>query len=313
MYVIIHSSYYLLPILACVCFYYLKIKNKDSKKIIWIFYSFIFIISSFVFIQLTITQLYEFKVWDFNAFYLFGKAGVSGKNFYLPETFQAVFNALDLPPLDYRQYIPEVVNVGFIYPPPTILLFAPLGLLSYKTALTCWIIFNFFFAIGCIYLSYDLFMKKYKLNGFMLVVILFCLFMPVRSTVVYSQTNFILLFLLLLMKKYSDKKISGILLAVAFFIKPYMIIFGLYFLLRKQWKPIIYCIITSLILVGFTILVYGVEPFITYIYDNPIKRYPVELQSDMMHQSLNAVLIRLHLISITDPSIYYYIASAVLL
>jgi hypothetical protein len=137
--------------------------------------------------------------------------------------------------------------------------------------------------------------------------------MPARSTVVYSQTNFILLFLLLLMKKHSDKKFSGILLALAFFTKPYMLIFGLYFLIRKQWKPIIYCIATTLILVGFTILVYGIEPFITYIYDNPIKRYPSWIQADSMHQSLNAVLIRSHLTSINNPSVYYYIAISILI
>lgn len=306
------SLSYILPVLACICFYYLKINGKNSKKIISVLYYFIFLISSLVFIRLIITQLHDHKVWDFTAFYVYGKVALSGNNFYLPESFQAVFNTIDIPPLDYTAFIGEVINVGFVYPPPTILLFTPLGFFSYQTALTCWIIFNLFFIIGCIYLSYDLFLKKYKLNGFLLVTILFVLFQPVKSTIIFSQTNFIVLFFLLLMRKYSDKNFSGIFLAFAFFTKPYMIIFGLYFLVRKLWKPIIYCIVTSLILVGITILFFGIDPFSSYLFDNPAKRLPTDTFSYFMNQSLNAVLLRLHVISLGN-SIYIYLALATII
>ena len=214
-----------------------------------------------IFIGSAIYRISHPQVYDFTAFYLYGKVAASGYDFYLPENLHIVFNTLHLPLLDYRGFTEEIVNVGFLYPPPTILLFTPLGFLSYNTALICWTIFNLFFALGCIYLIYDLFFKAYKLNGLMLVAILFFLFSPVRSTVSFSQTNFILLFLLLLMKKYSDRKFAGILLALALFTKPYMIIFGLIFILRKQWKTLIYFIMSSFILVGLTVLLFGKRTF----------------------------------------------------
>jgi hypothetical protein len=86
----------------------------------------------------------------------------------------------------------------------------------------CWSIVNVCFAFGSIYFIYDLFLRKYKLNGLILVTTLFLFLKPVLDTISFLQTNFIALFYLLLIKKYSDKKIAGVFVALAIFTKPYM-------------------------------------------------------------------------------------------
>lgn len=301
----------LVVLLACLCFYYLKSEKKDQRKIIWIAYSLIFFLVLFTFIGSAIYRIFHPEIWDFTCFYLYGKVADAGHNFYLPENFHQVFNSLNLPFSDYKGLIEEVVNVGFPYPPPTILYFIPLGFLSFKTALICWTIFNLIFVFGCIYLIFEMFFKASKLNGLLLVSILFFILPASQLTITDSQTNFILLFWLLLMRKYSNKKISGFFLALAIFTKPYMAIFGVFFLIQKKWKPIIYCIITALILVGVIFIAFGKEVFVSYMFDNPLHRLPEYVFHERAYQSLFAVLIRANLISYDASATYTYIVMGI--
>ena len=306
-----HQPYFIcaLAILTCLCFYYLKSERKSYRKILWIGYASIFASTLLIFTTSAIFRIYHPEIWDFTAFYLYGKVAALGYNFYSPENFHLVFNSLSLP--SDEGFMVSVVNVGFPYPPPTILYFIPLGYLSFRAALTVWTIFNFIFVFGCIYLIYELFFKTFKLNGLFLVSILFFIFLPSLSTINFSQTNFILLFLLLLIKKYSENNISGVFLALAFFTKPYMIILGVFFLLKMKWKPIIYCMTSALILVGVSFLFFGKETLLSYVYDNPSHRLPEWVFSEGVNQSLNAVLLRNNIISVTKPIIYVYIIAGV--
>ena len=308
-----------IAILTCICFYLLANPIKYPKTVIWAIYFLIFAIKGSSFIYTIINTIHHPEFWDFTCFYLYGKVSSGGNNFYSPENFHIVFNSLNLPAIlnssnaAYSGFITECVNVGFPYPPPTILYFAPLGYLSYQTALIVWTLFTSIFAFACIYIIYRLFFKEYKLNGLMLVSILFFTLSAAKSTIFYTQTNFILFFLLLLMKKYSDNKIAGVFLALAIFTKPYMIIFMLYFLLRKKWNAILYFISSSIILVGFTLALFGKEVFTSYLFNNSITRLPKFVFSEDMNQSLQAVLLRHHLITLEYPATYMFISIVILL
>ncbi len=298
---------------ACFCFYLLRGKEFNLRNIIWLAYAGLFLVAAYLFIDKVIDRINHLVIWDFTAFYIYGKVAVSGADFYLPENYHQIYQSLQIPDSFYPEIARDVLNVGFPYPPPTILYFAPLALLPYKTALICWTIFNLFFAAGCIYLSYDLFFRKYKLNGLILVASLFFLFPPVKTTVLYSQTNFILLFYLLLIRKYSDQKISGIFLALAIFTKPYVAVFGLFLLLKKNWGAIVYSILTAAFIVGTTFLIFGKAPFLSYIYNNPAHRVPASMFSEDINQSLHATLMRSGLVNIDDSFTYLYIAGGILL
>lgn len=302
-----------LVVIACSCFYYLKNEKKKYNTIVYAIYFLVFGICCYLFVSKLIYRFNKPEVWDFTAFYLWGKEAVEGYNFYLPENSNHVFNTLNLPDLNYETFIANIVDVGFLYPPPTILYFIPLGYLSYNTALICWMLINLIFVIGCIYLIYSIFLKSEKFNGLLLVVILFFVFSPVRATVFYSQTNFILLFYLLLMYKYSDTRVAGIFLALALFTKPYMIIFLVFFIIKKNWKAIIYFLATSLALIGVTLTVFGAAPFASYLYDNPSKRLPRGAFLEDINQSLHSVLLRSNLISIEKPFLFICIVSVILI
>lgn len=304
---------FLLPLAACVAFYLLNSRNKTFKQSSKITLVLIFVYSAYLFAKIIVHSITTPTVWDFTAFYLYGKVAAAGYNFYLPENFQHVFYSLQLPALDYSEFIRESVNVGFFYPPPTIFLFIILGFLTYKTALFCWIIFILLFALADVYLIYDLFFKSYKVYGVFFVGILFFLFPSVNATFFFGQTSFILLVLLLLMKKYENIKFAGILLTLSFFVKPYMGAFGLIFLIRKQWTTLLYALVSGLVICIITILTFGMAPFQSYLFDNAAKRLPTAAFSEDINQSLQAVLLRQHLISLDAPFVYALIAAAIFL
>jgi len=299
-------------ILACLCYYYLISGKKEYKTYALAVYYSLFGIALITFLLKIIDRFQTPQIWDFTAFYLYGKVAASGYNFYLPESFQAVFNTTSLPFTDFKDFIDEIVNVGFHYPPPTILYFMPLGFLSYNTAFTVWISFNLLFALGSIYMIYSMFFKQDKLAGILLVSILFFVSAQVRSTIFYTQTNFILLFLLLMMKKYSDSGISGVLLAIAVFTKPYMIVFGLFFLITKKWKPIAYFLLSSILISSITMLLIGSETFFSYFTNNATQRLPAWVFQEEINQSLHAVLLRAGLISLDKPFVYTFIVAIIL-
>jgi hypothetical protein len=301
-----------LAMVACLCYYFLRSNRTYFKSLIWSIYSIILLAALYFFVVLVIYRIQTPEIWDFTAFYLYGKVAAGGYNFYQPENFHIVFESANLPFTHFGALVEEVVNVGFPYPPPTILYFMPLGFLSYYDALTAWTIFNLLFVIGTIYLIYSMFFKYDKLNGLMLVTILYLISSQVRSTISCSQTNLILLFLLLLMKNYSSKSYAGIFLALAFLTKPYMLIFGLYFVITHNWKAIAHFLASSFILVGLTAIIFGKETLLSYFYSNSTQRLPKWVYSEQINQSLHAVLLRANLISIDKPYVYVSIALGIL-
>jgi Glycosyltransferase family 87 len=301
-----------LAMLSCYCFLFHDngiIKQKGVKIISLI----LLIIAGGLFFSKVYDTLTHYKVWDFTCFYLYGKVAASGYDFYSPENFKVIFSTLDVTFSDYEGFVEEVVNTGFLYPPPTMMYFAPLGFLSYNTALIVWTIVNLFFAFACIFLAYDLFFKKHKLNGLILVATLFFLLFPVRLTVYFSQTNFILFYFILMFKKYEDRKYSGVFLALAFFTKPYVLIFMLFLLLRKNWSAILLFCVAAMAICLITAAFFGFDIFYSYLFNNSAQRLPDIVFTEDINQSLHAVLLRAGLTSLKFPVTYLVIAGFIML
>jgi hypothetical protein len=294
----------LTAILACCCYYFFESGYKNYTLYVKIIS---FSLLAFVanrFLNGLFYRLSIFYVWDFTAWYLWGKEAAMGLNFYLPENSQAVFASLNLPASDYKEFMEAIVNVGFYYPPPTMFYFVGLGFLPFNSALLIWTLFILISLAACIYVTFRFCSKILNYNGLILIVTLFLLYPSVNATLKCSQTNFILLFFLILLEKYSRHKFAGILLALAFFTKPFMLIFGLFFLFARNWKAIVYFIATSAILSGLSILAFGFETFQSYFFNNATQRLPQWQFSEDINQSLNAVLIRANLISPDQPWTY---------
>ena len=302
----------LLSALACLCYFQFEHGNKTLKTLIRVLYSTILVYVVCFFLIRTNSRINGFQIWDFTSFYLWGKVAAQGLNFYLPESSLIVFNTLQLPASNYEDFIEAIVNVGFLYPPPTIFYFFALGFMPFDLAFKVWAIFILLFLVACIYLIYTEFFWSSGIKGIILVVVLFLIFPSVNFTITCVQTNFIVLFYLLLLRKYADHKFAGVLLALAFFTKPFMLIFGLYFLLSKNWEAFIYFILSSILLSVFSLLTFGTETFTSYFFNNATQRLPVWQFSEDINQSLHAVLLRTNLIALDQPWTYIIIASIVL-
>jgi hypothetical protein len=299
----------LIALITCLCFYLLQERRTEIKAVIWIIYALVFAFTFYLFFSKLVYRILNPEIWDFTCFYLWGKVAVEGYNFYLPESSQLVFNSLHIPINVSQAFVDLIVNVGFQYPPPTMLLFMPLGYLSYQPAMIIWTVFNLFFLIGSIYLIYTLFFKRQKLYELILVLILFFIYSPVRLNMYNSQTNFILLFLLILFIKCEYTRFAGIFLALAIVIKPFMIIFIVPFILKKNWDAIKYFILSLLLIAILTVIVFGIVPFKTYVFDNPItQRLPKWVLFQDSNQSLQGFLLQNKMIHIDKLYIYSIIS-----
>jgi len=298
--------------LSCACYYYLEIVQKKIGRIIWLLYSLLFVYVLYKFIYIIYYRINDFQIWDFTSWFLWAKVAVQGLNFYLPENSQYVFNSLNFPVADFSDFTESIVDVGFLYPPPTMLLFYFLGFLSYNSGLVLWTVIILIFLVGCIYLVSKFYFKENGIRGLLLASILFLIYPSVNFTLICSQTNFMVLFYLLLMRKYSSSSYAGIILALAFFTKPFMLILGLFFVLSKNWKAILSFVLSSILLSIISIILFGFKTFISYFTNNATQRLPKWQFSEDINQSLHAVLLRANLISLDNQKIYLIIVVLIL-
>src|SRR5689334_16417406 len=98
---------------TCFCFYLLRGKEFNLKNIIWLAYLLVLVVAAYLFIAKVIDRINHPAVWDFTAFYVYGKVAASGANFYLPENYHQIYPSLQLPASFYQELLPEVLNVGF--------------------------------------------------------------------------------------------------------------------------------------------------------------------------------------------------------
>lgn len=278
-----------------ILFLYSKKQKKHEGLITNIFWGILFFFILKILYRLFLTY-FTIPVWDFLCFYLFGKVGISGLPFYDPNVFSEIFNLLNLPLNGNGGFITEIVNVGFWYPPPSMFLFLPLGLFNLNTAHIIWqTVLIFFFIINIIMLlRYYKHAEGYDTNISYLFLISLILFFPgLISSVQIGQTVFIFLFLLLLLLKNLNNWKAGIFLSLLIIIKPLAAAFVLYFLIFKKWKVFISFVATGFIVIGVSIMFFGMDPFLVFFKSPPTSRIPSEVFYEPTIQSLSAVLLRL--------------------
>lgn len=301
-----------LTVIACIFYYLLNRDEKKLKQVVLVLFASLFAFVFYMFIMRVNARINAVFVWDFSAWFLWAKVAVQDLNFYLPENLQAVYTSLNLPEADYKDFVEAIVNVGFLYPPPTMFLFYLLGYLDYNTALTIWTIFVVLTLFYCLYLIQNQFFSKNITFGLLLVSTVMLLNPSVNFTVYCSQTNFIVLLFILLMQKYANHKFAGTFLALAFFTKPFLLIFGIYFIVTRKWKAIAYFIGTASVLSLLSMVAFGTDTFLSYFFDNPTQRLPAWTYSEDINQSLNAILLRANILHPENPQVYFIIAAALI-
>ena len=238
---------------------------------------------------------------DFLCFYMNGNVAVRGLNFYHPQNYAKVYEQIKIPFTPSASFVPEIINVGFLYFPPTMLLFLPLGLFNFSTSQILWnLLLLLFFIIDFIVL-WKYLLKDKSLIGFLLVFVLFLLIHGTVTTFSFDHYTFIFLFPVLLYWKDKDSPIAGLWITLSIFLKPIFLILILFPILRKKWKTVGITLISALSICLITIGVFGSKIFFSYFKADGIKNLPVWSYTESTNQSLLSTILR---ITKYDISIY---------
>lgn len=281
-------------IILCTSLYLIQLK-KFEENILGILSGVASLILAFYFRSLmhTFSNIVE---WDFLCFYLNGKATVDGLSLYDPSSFRNVLSNVHLPFNLSNSFYTGAIQTGVIYPPTTMLLLAPLGYMDVNTANIVWRIFVLSFLVIDIILLNKIFkIHESKWIQFAIIVTLTLIFPGSKGTLDVSQTNFFVLFLLLLIYKEPDNWKAGIYLAIAVIVKPIPLVLSLYFIVNKKWKPLFSFIISGMVIVLLSIIQLGFNNFMTYFTSPPVLRIPSSSFSEDVNQSINAVFSRISL------------------
>ncbi len=282
-----------LPLFICLAYisFYKYNEKNENTKIFRFSFLMLFIASVIAYTIFTIKYFHPGE-WDFTCFYLYGKVAVAGLNFYSPHDYYSIIKSVDLPMPLSNEFAREMLDVGCPYPPPTLLLFSTLGFFSFGNAFIFWFLLNHFFLLGSIVLIKNIFFEKTKYLGIMMAVILLATFNATLLTNSYAQILFILLFTLLMAYKYREKPISGLYLALAIFLKPFIVILFFYYIITGKFRSAGVFILSCIGICFITFVFFGYQPFSEYIINNPTLREPDWLFTEGTNQSLLAELLR---------------------
>ncbi len=250
---------------------------------------------------------------DFMCFYMQGQLGLHHLNFYDPHSFKILLQNNDFNYTFSRFFKSQIFDVGLLSPPITMLFFAPLSSIDYHTSRLILTILTFIFIFGNAILANKIFVKKDRSEYSFLFIFIIIMFLPGTSeTIGYNQTNFFLLFFLLLTLYKINKPISGFYLAISLIIKPISGFLILFFISDKKWKPVIWFAATLIVLFSITAFLWGFQNIVGFFQSPPTQRLPQELYVQDINQSLLAILNRnLERYKLTQTfinSIFYFCA-----
>ncbi|HWR94041.1 MAG TPA: glycosyltransferase 87 family protein [Flavobacterium sp.] len=187
----------------------------------------------------------------------------------------------------------EILDVGLLSPPSTMLFFAPLASFDYQISRTVLSLLVALFIFLNAILANIIFLKEGRsFFSFLFIFIVITVIPGTYNTIYLVQTNFILLFFLLLAFYKTEKPISGFYLALSAIFKPISGILLLYFISNKKWKPVTWFLISSSILLLITSFIWGFDNLTSYILSPPTQRLPHSIYTQELNQSLIGLLNR---------------------
>lgn len=241
-------------------------------------------------------SFFSIKEWDFLAFYLYGKLGAAGVDFYDPANIAKIFSTMKLPFEVSESFFKGVIQVGFIYPPVSMLIFAPIGYLNIETANISWKIFELSFLIMDIILLVKIFSVVGSQWINILVIFIITLVFPgTTTTILFNQTNFVLLFFMLLIYKDPENWKSGVYLILAVLIKPVAAVWFLYYIINKKWAPMAAASLSGVLLILLSVVLFGYDNYISFFSSPPTVRLPETQYMETINQSLFATITRIGL------------------
>jgi glycosyl transferase family 87 len=204
--------------------------------------------------------------WDFQGLWLYGKIVDAGLNPYLPSSFPPIAG-----PGPYAEHFREqIIDVGAVYPPPSLLFFAAFGRLPMNTAIVPWMLLMTAAFIGMIVLLRRTFFHGKGWEEWAFVLTLALLLPGTIATFGQAQVNFIAVLCVLSAWRSRHKNVSGMYLVIATVMKLLYGFLWFYPLLRRQWKAVMAIAVTGAASMLASIAVLGWKAVATYMFDNPV-------------------------------------------
>jgi hypothetical protein len=228
-------------------------------------------------------------MWDYLCFWLDGQVASRGLNFYEPINYHAV--PLPFPP--GPTFTAEILDVGFKYPPASMMLFMPLGWFDFRSGMIVWYTIQCSALAICIVLLWKNNLGGSGLAGIIEATAFATILAGTLTTLEFAQTNFLALLMLILFWSDRERARSGVWLVVGGFIKPFLLVLALFPILRKRWKVLGTAVPALSALVILSIGVFGLDTFTSYFTDSPLGRAPAFMYTEITNQSLLATVLRL--------------------
>jgi len=192
--------------------------------------------------------------------------------------------------------------VGFAgLTPSSALPLVPLTVFTAMTAKRIWIVLNFAF-LAC---TAELLHRDTSLGRRRVWIICLLAIVPLRTSFLYGQMHLLVLLLMVLaFSCYTRRRMiaCGALLALAAALKIYPAVFGIYFLWKKQWRPLLGLIVTAVVVMSITCMWMG--PGIVYQYIS--QQLPRSLQGEMLdpyHWHAASAAALLHRLLLFEPAL----------
>jgi len=226
--------------------------------------------------------------WDFLAFWVDGRVGISGEDFYDSQSYLEL-NLPVQPSTDFRK---SILSVGFRYPPISMLLFAPLGLFSYSAAYALWYVVNSVALGFAILLVWRRYFKRYHLQGLVVAALILLAMRGAFATVRAGQSNFLVLLALVAFVADMNRLRGGFWLGFGIVVKPLLLILLLPLGLKKNWRAVGGALIALACACLLTVVFFGIDAFSGYVGTLPSKM-PYSSYVEEVRQSLLAGIMRI--------------------
>lgn len=230
-------------------------------------------------------------VWDFRCFWLYGRVADVLHQPYDPHSMHQIAHALSLD--RDRGFDREVLDVGFVYPPPTVALYAPLGLFpTPPSAIKLWdpvLLLTVCIDVTLLWLA---FMRTEGWRGLACAAMLVALFPTTASTVEIGQSAFIAMAFVMLFLVDRSAYRQGIWLALSAIVKPFLLIIVLYPMLRKDWRSVLAAFATICCVTVAVLPLIGWRSVVRYFTEPPELRLPNWMLTSDSNQSILGWIVR---------------------
>ena len=224
--------------------------------------------------------------WDFACFWLYGHAALAHANVFDPATYHALAPSV---PISFDdQFEREVLDVGFPYPPPSILLFAPLGLFhNFAAASGVWLLAM----LGGLSAGIAILAHRREWLAALAIAALAIAMPATYDNVTLQQTS--LLAFALVAGAYAGRRSywGGAFAALAFVVKPYLIVAVVWLALRRHGHAFAASILTLVAITAASLPLIGPGALATYASNNPIVRLPPSVLSEYWAASLYSLFL----------------------